>query len=127
MLTKAGHLVALFVWIGGMVAVALALRKPVTSYLKQLKAYDRVVTSPAMVFAWTFGILLGVQGGRFTEPWLGIKIILVLVLSGLHGVLAGKLRRATTTEDDSEASAPLLLPIGLVLVILIVLLVIFKP
>ena len=86
-LSKAAHLVALFVWIGGMVAVALALRFPVLSFLRQLRTYDRVVTSPAMVAAWAFGIMLAVQGGWFPHSWLAAKIFLVLVLSGLHGVL----------------------------------------
>lgn len=107
--------------------VALSLRYPVLTYLKQLKAYDRVVTSPAMVSAWAFGILLAVQGGWFAQSWLAIKVLLVLILSGLHGVLAGKLRRATKGATDPEASGRLLLPCGLALVTLIVLLVTFKP
>ncbi len=127
MLSKAAHLVALFVWIGGMVAVALALRYPVLSFLKQLRTHDRVVTSPAMVAAWAFGIMLAVQGGWFANSWLAAKIFLVLVLSGLHGVLAGRLRRATAGTTAPEESGRLLLPIGLVLVALIVLLVTLKP
>ena len=126
-LTKAAHLVSLFVWIGGMVAVALSLRHPVLSFLKQLKAYDRIITSPAMVAAWVFGILLAVQGGWFAQSWLAIKIPLVLILSGLHGVLAGKLRRSTSGATDPEAIGHFLLPLGLLLVTLIVLVVTFKP
>ena len=127
LLIKTAHLVSLFVWIGGMVAVALSLRHPVRSFLKQLKTYDRFVTSPAMLSAWTFGILLAVQGGWFAQSWLVIKIPLVLVLSGLHGVLAGKLRRSTSGATESEALGSFLLPLGLVLVTLIVLLVTLKP
>ena len=126
-LTKAAHLVSLFVWIGGMVAVALSLRHPVVSFLKQLKTYDRIITSPAMVAAWVFGILLAVQGGWFAQSWLAIKIALALILSGLHGVLAGKLRRSTSGATDPVAIGHFLLPLGLVLVTLIVLVVVFKP
>lgn len=125
-LTKAAHLVSLFVWIGGMVAVALSLRYPVLTYLQKLKAFDRLVTSPAMVAAWLFGILLAVQGGWFTQSWLAMKIPLVLILSALHGVLAGKLRRATAGSGDPEESGRLLLPTGFVLVTLIVLLATLK-
>ena len=81
-LMKAAHLLSLFVWIGGMVAVALALRYPALIHREPLKAYDRAVTTPAMILALTFGILLGVQGGWFTSAWLGIKILLVLALGG---------------------------------------------
>lgn len=127
-LTKAAHLVSLFVWIGGMVAVALALRYPALIHMKPLKAYDRAVTTPAMILALLFGILLGVQGGWFTSAWLGMKIVLVLVLSGLHGALGGKLRRAIREDSgQTRLGGQLFLPAGFVLLCLIVLLVTMKP
>lgn len=125
-LVKAAHLISLFVWIGGMVAVAIALRYPHRSFLIPLKAYDRAVTSPAMVAAWVFGISLAVMGGWFSHVWLAIKIPLVLVLSGLHGVLAGKLRRYTSDAPGIEPSGRLFLPLSLTLVTLIVLVVTLK-
>ncbi len=127
-LTKAAHLVSLFVWIGGMVAVALALRYPALIHMKPLKGYDRAITTPAMILALSFGIWLGVQGGWFTSAWLGMKILLVLTLCGLHGALVGKLRRATSQSPEEFApSGPILLPAGLLLMTLIILLVTTKP
>ena len=127
-LTKAAHLVSLFVWIGGMLAVGLALRYPTDGYLKPLKAYDRLVTTPAVILALSFGVLLGSQGGWFSSGWLGMKILLVLCLSGLHGALAGKLRRAIwESPGGAQSSGQFFLPIGAVLLALIVLLVTTKP
>lgn len=127
-LTKAAHIVFLFVWIGGMVAVALSLRYPSIIHMEPLKTYDRAITTPAMIGALALGILLGVQGGWFTSGWLGMKIVLVLGLSGLHGALVGRLRRAITMENGTEdPSGKLFLPIGLALLTGIVLLVSFKP
>ena len=127
-LTKAAHLVFLFVWIGGMVAVALALRYPALIHMKPLKGYDRTITTPAMILALLFGIWLVVQGGWFTSAWLGMKIVLVLALSGLHGALVGKLRRATSESTEELApSGAVLLPAGLLLITLIILLVTTKP
>ncbi len=127
-LTKIAHLVSLFVWIGGMIAVALALRYPAPIHMQPLITYDRTVTTPAMVLALLFGILLGVQGGWFASAWLGAKILLVLALSGLHGALVGKLRRAIR-EDSSEAnsSSRMYLPLGFVILAGIVMLVTIKP
>ncbi len=125
---KAAHLVTLFVWIGGMTAVALALRYPADGFLKPLKAYDRVVTTPAMILALSFGILLGILGGWFGSGWLSIKILLVLGLSGLHGALVGKLRRAIwESPGGSEPSGRWFLQAGVALLALIVLLVTLKP
>lgn len=127
-LTKAAHLIALFVWLGGMAAVALALRYPALIHMKPLRAYDRAVSSPAMILAFLFGISLGVQGGWFTSAWLGMKIVLVLSLSGLHGALVGKLRRAVQDNGgDVKPTGGLFLFVGLALLSLIVLLVTIKP
>ena len=125
-LLKAGHLVSLFVWIGGMTAVALALRHSDRSRLDELKTYDRAITSPAMVAAWVFGLSLAVMGDWFSQSWLVLKIPVVLALSGLHGVLVGNLRRRTAEPDIRETSGRSFLPIGLVLVAMIVLLVTLK-
>lgn len=131
-LTKAAHLLSLFVWIGGMVAVALALRQTGPRDLVALRAYDRAVTSPAMIGVFAFGILLGVQGDWFSSVWLGAKIVLVLVLAGLHGALTGRLRRAATAQaGESDApAAPLGAGVmigGFSVLVLIVLLVTLKP
>lgn len=127
-IVKAAHLVALFVWIGGMVAVALALRFPARAHLVPLKAYDRRVSTPAMILALLFGILLGVMGDWFSSTWLGLKILLVLGVAGLHGALVGKLRRAVTEgSDDRQVMSGSSLAIGLALLGAIVLLVTTKP
>jgi uncharacterized membrane protein len=127
-LTKAAHLIALFVWLSGMAAAALALRYPVLIHMKPLQAYDRAVSSPAMILALLFGISLGVQGGWFTSAWLGMKIVLVLGLSGLHGALVGKLRRAVQDNGgDVKPTGGLFLYVGLAILTLIILLVTIKP
>ena len=127
LLAKAAHIVSLFVWIAGMAAVALSLRHPVRTLMKPLRAYDRAVTTPAMILAWGFGLFLAVRGGWFPQSWLGLKILLVLALSGVHGALTGKLRRATDTTDDAVAGGQWFLPIGLILVSGCVLLATLKP
>ncbi|MGB6231670.1 MAG: hypothetical protein WBF53_16255 [Litorimonas sp.] len=96
--------------------------------MKPLKAYDRAVTTPAMILALALGITLGVLGGWFSSAWLGAKILLVIGLSGLHGALTGRLRRAIWETDGKPApGGHLFLPMGLGLVALIVLLVTLKP
>jgi len=127
-LTKSAHLISLFVWIGGMVTVALALRFHAEAHLIALRTYDRAVTTPAMILALSFGILLGVQGGWFTSAWLGMKILLVLGIAGMHGALVGKLRRAIADSPYEHARAGnRFLLIGFVLLTLVVFLATTKP
>ena len=127
-LFKAAHLFLLFAWIGGMVAVALALKYPALIHMQSLKTYDRTITTPAMILALLFGILLGIHGGWFSTGWLGLKILLVLVLSGFHGALVGKLRRAIQqNEYDLKPDGQRFLAIGASLLSAIVILVTTKP
>lgn len=126
-LAKAAHLISLFVWIGGMVAVAVSLRHPVGAQLKILRTYDHSVTSPAMIAAWGFGLFLAWQGGWYSQPWLWAKLALVLALSGIHGALSGSLRQYTGSENEPEPSRVAFLVIGFTLLVLIVLLVSMKP
>ncbi|WP_417270985.1 CopD family protein [Celeribacter sp.] len=125
---KAAHLIALYVWVSGMVSVALALRYPALIHMKSLKNYDRSVTTPAMILALVFGISLGVLGEWFTSAWLILKIVLVLGLSGLHGALVGNLRRAILNNaNDMKPNGMIFLLIGSTLLALIILLVVIKP
>ena len=78
------------------------------------------------IAAWVFGISFAVAGRWFSQFWLAFKIPLALILSGLPGVLTGKLRRYASQADSYEPIGQLLLPIGFVLLTSIVLLVVLK-
>ncbi len=131
---KALHLAAVLAWAGGMllqsVVIAAASRGALRSdgerLLGAVRAWDRRVTSPALILVWALGIWVAVQGGWFTSAWLHAKLLLVLLLSGLHGAGVGVLRRVA-----AGSAAPAVfrwLPV-LVLVALtaIALLVVVKP
>ena len=99
---KALHVAAVLVWVGGLLAqsvvVAAATRgeAPTADGLRLIAAvrsWDRRVTSPALVLVWALGIAAAAQGGWFRSGWLQAKLVLVVLLSGLHGAQAGVLRR----------------------------------
>ena len=79
-----------------------------------------------MLLTWALGILLGVLGGWFGSGggfWFGLKILLVIILSGLHGMITGRLRRKVREGNfDPDGATRTVLPIGFVLVVVIVLL-----
>ncbi|MBB5371352.1 MULTISPECIES: CopD family protein [unclassified Janthinobacterium] len=95
LLLRTLHIAAVATWIGGMLAVAgiLACRsQPMAPLLATLRAWDRRVTTPAMLLAWILGLVLASTGGWFPQAWLIAKLFLVLCLSGLHGMLVARLR-----------------------------------
>lgn len=101
---KAFHIAAVVTWIGGMLVAAVTIvafsgsgaatkGSDRAAILETVRRWDRRVTSPTMLLVWALGLALAAQGGWFAEPWLMLKLGFVLVLSGLHGVLSGTLRR----------------------------------
>jgi len=85
-LLKALHIAATVIWVGGMLAVALGPSD-------RARRWDRLVTTPAMLVTLGCGVALAMTGGWFPARWLVVKLGFVLLLTALHGVLAGRLRR----------------------------------
>ncbi len=111
---KAFHVTSFAVWIGGMLILSLAVSSlPAATgsdaaapspMIDAISRWNRWVTSPAMLLAWVFGIALAAQGDWFSAPWLWIKLVIITLLSALHGALSGRLRRRTGILDASPRS-----------------------
>jgi len=129
LLIKSLHVCAIILWIGGMVLQSLTLQLRVELHLLQkLRQWDRRVTTSAMLFAWITGLFLSSQGGWFGNRWLTVKLGFVVGLAGLHGMLAGQLRRRTESRVSNEPRRSHLALMGLLgLMAGIVLLVLVKP
>lgn len=135
---KSFHIVAVIVWIGGMLvsAVLLAALRSVAPLLiaevqqaiDAARRWDARVTAPAMLLTWILGLALAVTGGWFPSRWLFAKLALVLLLSGLHGVLAGSLRRSALRPDATVPGFARHAPAAIVAAVTpIVVLVVIKP
>lgn len=91
------HIVAISVWVGGMLANDLALLAvpsggpPPANRL--MRRWNRAVTIPAMVVTWIAGVTMVVLGGWYVMGWIWAKIAVVLLLSGLEGAQTANLRR----------------------------------
>jgi len=134
---KALHIVAVLVWVGGLFTVAFATaaasKGPADelgpmALIESVRRWDQRVTSPALLIVWGAGLTLAMQGAWFPAPWLIIKLAIVVLLSALHGILSGSLRRLAHPDAASAPPwlhhAPPLIVSG---VIAIVILVVAKP
>lgn len=100
---KAIHVMAVIALIGGMLVLAFALtlvsgRRDALSegearFIARIQHWDRMVTVPALGLVWVAGISMAIIGQWYWSPWLWIKLVPVLLLSALHGMEAGILRR----------------------------------
>ncbi len=135
---KTLHIAAVVTWVGGMLALSLALAAVSSGggrrqawegrLIATVRRWDQRVTAPAMLLTWVLGLSLAVAAEWFPAPWLLIKLALVTALSALHGVQSGALRRhvsdATAVPNRLVRSGG---PLVLATLPLIILLAVMKP
>ena len=94
---KAFHIIAVIAWMAGMLYLprlfvyhceAEAGSKQAETFKVMERRLLRAIINPAMVATWTFGLWLAWDGGFLRDGWFHAKLLLVVVLSGVHGFLA---------------------------------------
>jgi putative membrane protein len=94
---KALHIIALISWMAGMLylprlfvyhcaAAAGSIQSETFKVME--RRLLRAIMTPAMIATWVFGFGLAWMGHWFTYPWLHAKLVLVLILSAVHGLFA---------------------------------------
>jgi uncharacterized integral membrane protein (TIGR00701 family) len=136
---KALHIVAVITWVGGLLVVAVAIAAVSgardqhaiagrAAFLAGVRQWDRRVTTPAMLLVWLLGLALAQTGHWFPQAWLGVKLTMVLLLSAVHGLLSGNLRRLSLSQQPgSPASLRYAAAAVVAAVLIIVVLVVIKP
>lgn len=131
---KAAHLLAVFLFIAGLILNGFLLRylSPDTTNAERLIAAARkwngALIGPALLAVWALGLLLAYLGHWYSDAWLMIKLVLVFLLSGLHGAQTAQYR-LIAQRPGHVVPAPLRhsAAITLVFVAFIVVLVIVRP
>ncbi|TIU52244.1 MAG: TIGR00701 family protein, partial [Mesorhizobium sp.] len=95
---KAIHVIAVIAWMAGMLYLPRLFVYHVDAEKGSVQSETfkvmerrllRGIINPAMIVTWVFGLWLAWKGFDFQGGWLHAKIAAVLLLSGLHGYLAG--------------------------------------
>lgn len=134
---KAIHVLAVIAWMAGMLYLprllvyhADAEKGSVQSETFKVmeRRLLRGIINPAMVVTWVFGLWLAWKGFAFQGGWLHGKIALVLLLSAVHGYLAGAVRKFAMDRNEKSAKHwRIVNEIPTLLMIAIVILVVVKP
>jgi putative membrane protein len=131
------HIIAVISWMAGMLYlprlfVYHAGTMPGSEASEIFKVMERrllkAIINPAMGATWVLGILLLWAGdwSYFQHGWMHAKLLCVLLLSGLHGVMTGHVRRFR--EDQRARTAryyrvmneiPTVLMIAIVLLVVV--------
>ncbi len=98
---KALHVFAVVTLIAGMLAMALALRIAIAApegtdtrrFGETVLRWDGFVTTPALAIVWMAGFTMAFGAGWDSSPWLFLKMIPAIFLSGLHSLEGLALKR----------------------------------
>lgn len=137
---KAFHIISVIAWMAGMFYLprlfvyhcdAPAGSQQSETFKVMERRLLRIIINPAMIATWLFGLLLIWMMGKsaFAQSgWLHVKLVLVFLMSALHGFLA---RWRRDFANDSNRHSPrfyrLINEVPTLLMIGIVILAVVKP
>ena len=134
---KALHVIAVIAWMAGMLYLprlfvyhceAEAGSTQSETFKVMERRLLRAIITPAMIAAWLLGLGLAYEGGWFAFHWLQAKIVLVLILSGVQGLLARWVRDfAVDRNRHSQKFYRVINEVPAVLMVGIVILAVVKP
>lgn len=134
---KAFHVMAVIAWMAGMLylprLMVYHVESPVGSIQSEtFKIMERRllkgIINPAMILTWALGLYLAWSAFGFKGGWLHGKLLLVFILSGVHGYLVGRVRAFAEDRNDKSARFYRIInEVPAVLMAAIVILVIVKP
>ena len=139
LLFKSLHLIAVVSWMAGLLYLPRIFvyhvenkeKKEATDIFEVMeKKLFFYIMRPAMIFTWIFGLILIYQNGIeiFSQLWIQIKIVLVILLSAYNDYLGrclASLKKNTNTRSSKFFRT--INEIPTIMLILIVYDVIFKP
>lgn len=140
MWVKALHVIAMIAWMAGMLYLPRLFVYHATAprggeLSETLKVMEhrllRYIINPAMIVTFLFGALMlyaNWEALMLGAGWMHAKIMLVLLLAGVHGMLAGCRKKFARDENTRPAKFYRILnEVPTALMIIIVILVIVKP
>ncbi len=136
---KSLHIISVISWMVGMLYLprlfvyhTQATKKSETSETFKImeKKLLKFIMNPAMILSYFFAIILIIQFPEYYKNagWLHTKILLVLILSALHGYFAVTVKKFATDQNIKTAKFyKIINEIPTILMILIVVLVVVRP
>jgi putative membrane protein len=132
---KAFHIIAVIAWMAGMLYLPRLFVYHTDAEIgsaqsETFKVMERRllkgIINPAMIAVWLLGLYLAWSGGWFSAGWLHAKILLVLVMSGLHGYYSRAVKAFAQDRNKKSArhwrmmnEVPTLLLIGIVILVVV--------
>ena len=135
---KALHVIAVIAWMAGQLYLprlfvyhaASPIGSPQSDTFKVMEAkLMRIIMNPAMIVTWVCGLtMIAMNPALLTQGWLMVKLVLVLLLSAMHGIMS-RWRRdfAADRNTRSQKFYRMINEVPTLALIVIVIMVIVRP
>ena len=133
----AAHIIAVIAWMSAMLYLPRLFvyhteTSPGSESSERFKVMERRllkgILNPSMIAVWILGPLLAWLTGAYLDTWLQIKFVLVLIMSGIHGVYVRCWRDFANDRNTHSAKFyKIINEVPAVLMVLIVILVKVQP
>ena len=136
---RALHIISVMAWMAGMLYLPrlfvyhaeaeIGSDKSETFKIMERRVL-KIIINPAMISAWVFGLLMLYSNWAVykSAPWMHTKLLLVFILSGVHGMLAKHVK--VFARDENKKSAKffrILNEVPTILMIVIIILAVVEP
>jgi putative membrane protein len=132
---KAFHVIAVISWMAGMLYLPRLMvyhceAAPGSQQSETFKVMERrllrAIINPAMIATWVLGLWLAYDAGFYKSGWLHAKLLLVFILSGIHGFLSARVRDFAQDRNTRTArfyriinEVPAVLMVGIVILVIV--------
>lgn len=132
---KSVHVLAIIAWMAGMLYlprlfvyhVEAGLGSPQAATFQVMeRRLLKAIMLPAIIVVWITGLWLATQGFWWKAGWLHVKLLLVVLMSGLHGYLSAESRRLAAGTSSRTAiffravnEVPTVLLIGIIIMVVV--------
>ena len=107
-LLKVFHITSMALWLGGMFTFSIIGATADSENAAALRVLFGKTVTPAMLATWAAGLSLATIGSWFSiAAWPFVKITGAFLLSGVHGMVAGRLTKLAG-DDETPAFSSLL-------------------
>ena len=125
---KAAHVVFVIALMGGLLVYPRYKIHQLFETMKEASNKLRmIILNPSLILVWVLGVaMLVMNQSLLSMPWMHVKLLLVLILSGLHGYFIGVGKKIDRGGDGIPAKrlrmlneVPFLLMIGVVIMVIV--------
>lgn len=134
---KAAHIVFVIFWCAGLLMMprffvyhtqAELGSTEDKAWISREARLQRIITNPAMILSWIFGLLLVHLSGVLAEPWFWVKAAAIVILTVLQMMTMGWRRKfAAGVREKPEKFYRAINEVPSIVIVVIVVMVVVRP